>query len=160
MFDIHLKDYNFSQNHDDVIKRKDLPCYWPFVRGIHWSPVASPYRGEWRGTLIFSLICAWTNSCANNRDAGDLRRHRAHYDVTVMVNTNYLYRWIDNDVYWKYITLYKQMTIMKLTTMIMMILMWGLYIYNVISDMYIWCSKCQNVVHLNSWSSIATQIFT
>ena len=160
MFDIHLKDYNISQNHDDVIKTKDLPCYWPFVSRIHRSPVASPYRGEWRGTLIFSLICAWTNGCANNRDAGDLRRHRAHYDVTVMVNTNSLYRWIDNDVYWKYITLYKQMTIMKLTTMIMMIIMWGLYIYNVISDMYIWCSKCQNVAHLNSWSSIATQIFT
>ena len=33
---------------------------------------------------MFSLICAWTNGRVNNRDAGDLRRHRAHYDVTVM----------------------------------------------------------------------------
>ena len=41
--------------HDDVIKWKHFPRYWPFVRGIHRSP--------WRG---------------------DLRRHRAHYDVTVM----------------------------------------------------------------------------
>ena len=32
----------------------------------------------------FSLICAWTGSWVNNQDAGDLRRHRAHYDVTVM----------------------------------------------------------------------------
>ena len=29
------------------------------------------------------LICAWTNDWAN-RDAGDLIRHRAHYDVTVI----------------------------------------------------------------------------
>ena len=34
---------------------------------------------------MFSLICTWTNDWARNRDAGDLRRHPAHYDVTVMV---------------------------------------------------------------------------
>ena len=34
--------------------------------------------------LIFSLIFAWTNGWVNNRDAGDLGRHRAHYDVIVM----------------------------------------------------------------------------
>ena len=33
---------------------------------------------------MFSLICAWINGWVNNREAGDLRRHRAHYDVTVM----------------------------------------------------------------------------
>ena len=38
----------------------------------------SPHKGQWRGTLMFSLICAWTNGWANNRYAGDLRRHRAH----------------------------------------------------------------------------------
>ena len=37
-------------------------------------------------TLIFSLICAWTNGWVNNRDASDLKRHRAHYDATVMTN--------------------------------------------------------------------------
>ena len=31
---------------------------------------------------MFSLICAWTNSWVNNRDAGDLRRYRTHHDVT------------------------------------------------------------------------------
>ena len=31
-----------------------------------------------------SLIGAWTNGWANNREAGYLRRHRAHYDVIVM----------------------------------------------------------------------------
>ena len=69
---------------DDVIKWKHFPRYWPFVRGIHRSPVNSPHKGQWRGTLMFSLICTWTNSWANNGDVGDLKRHRAHYDVIVM----------------------------------------------------------------------------
>ena len=71
-------------DHDDVIKWKHFPCYWPFVRGIHRSPVNSPHKGQWRGALMFSLICAWINACVNNRQAGDLRHHRAHFDVTVM----------------------------------------------------------------------------
>ena len=55
-----------------------------FVRGIYQSPVNSPHKGQWRGALYFSLICAWLDDSANHRDPGDLRRHRAHYDVTVM----------------------------------------------------------------------------
>ena len=35
-----------------------FPRYWSFVRGIHRSPVNSPHKGQWRGTLMFSLICA------------------------------------------------------------------------------------------------------
>ena len=70
--------------HDDVIKSKHFPRNWPFVRGIHRSPVNSPHKGQWRGALMFSLICAWINDWVNNREAGDLRRHRVHYDVTVM----------------------------------------------------------------------------
>ena len=34
--------------------------------------------------LMFSLICDWINGWVNNGEAGDLRRHRAHYDVSVM----------------------------------------------------------------------------
>ena len=70
--------------HDDGIKWKHFPRYWPFVRGIHRSPVNSPHKGQWRGALMFSLICAWINAWVNNREAGDLRRHRAHYDVIIM----------------------------------------------------------------------------
>ena len=44
--------------HDDVIKWKHFPRNWPFVRGIHRSPVNSPHKGQWRGALMFSLICA------------------------------------------------------------------------------------------------------
>ena len=43
---------------DDVIKWKHFPRHWPFVRGIHRSPVTSPHKGQWRGALVFSLICA------------------------------------------------------------------------------------------------------
>ena len=46
----------FGATHDDVIKWKHFPRYWPFVRGIHRSPVDSPLKGQWRGVLIFSLI--------------------------------------------------------------------------------------------------------
>ena len=54
-------------HHDDVIKWKHFPRYWPFVQGIHRSPVNSPHKGQWRGALMFSLICTWTNGRANNR---------------------------------------------------------------------------------------------
>ena len=69
---------------DDVIKWKHFPRYWPFVREIHRSPVNSPQKGQWRGALVFSLICTRINGWVNNGEAGDLRRYRAHYDVTVM----------------------------------------------------------------------------
>ena len=42
------------------------------------------WRHQWRGTLMFSLICVWINDWVNNCEAGDLRRHSVHYDVSVM----------------------------------------------------------------------------
>ena len=50
------------------------------------APVNYPHKGQRRGALLFSLICAWVwvNGWVNNREAGDLRRHRAHYDAIVM----------------------------------------------------------------------------
>ena len=53
--------------------------------GRRWIP---PHKGQWRGALMFSLICAWINACVNNRETGDLRRHRAHYDVIVTTKHN------------------------------------------------------------------------
>ena len=47
--------------HGDVIKWKHVPRYWPFMRGIHRSPVDSPHKGQWRGALVHFFICAWTN---------------------------------------------------------------------------------------------------
>ena len=74
----------FGFFHDDVIKLKHFPRYWPFVWGIHRSSVNSPHKGQWRGALMFTLICARINGWVNNRKAGDLRRYRAHYEVTIM----------------------------------------------------------------------------
>ena len=48
------------------------------------SPVPGEHKGRWHGALMFSLICVWINGWINNRGAGDLRRHRTHYDVIVM----------------------------------------------------------------------------
>ena len=87
-----------TSTHDDVIKWKHFPRYWPFVRGVHRSrwihrtkacpssplPVNSPHKGQWRGALMFSLICARMNDWVNNREAGELRCHHGHYDVSVM----------------------------------------------------------------------------
>ena len=77
--------FNESGFHDDVIKWKRILRYWPFVWGIHQSSANSLHKGQWRGALMFSLISTRTNGWVNNREAGDLRRHRAHHDVIVMV---------------------------------------------------------------------------
>ena len=53
--------------HDDAIEWKDFPRYWPFVWEIHRLPVHSTHKGQWRGALMFSLICAWINGWVNNR---------------------------------------------------------------------------------------------
>ena len=42
------------------------------------------HKGQWRGALMYTLICARINDWVNNREAGDWRRHRGHYDVNVM----------------------------------------------------------------------------
>ena len=79
----------YQDMHDDVIKWRHFARYWLFERGIHRSPVNSPLKGQWRGALMFSLICVWTNGWENNREAGDLRQYRAHYDVIVMCKPNH-----------------------------------------------------------------------
>ena len=69
-------------------------------------PVISPHKGQWRGALMFSLICAWINDWVNNREAGDLRGMRAHYDVIVMgysdlcrgrISTTHVFSFATND---------------------------------------------------------------
>ena len=79
----------------DATSRTDHVTWWrhkmetfsallAFVRGIHRSPMNSPHKSQWRGALMFALICAWINAWANYREAGDLIRHRVHYDAIVM----------------------------------------------------------------------------
>ena len=55
-----------------------------------WIPVL---HHQWRGALMFSLICSRINGWVNNREAGDLRRHHAHYDVIVMKYQSFITQW-------------------------------------------------------------------
>ena len=73
----HIPSNIMTSSNGKIFKR-----YWPFVWGIHRPLVNSPHKCQWRGALMFSLICACINGWVNNRKAGDLRRHRAHFDVT------------------------------------------------------------------------------
>ena len=73
---------------------KHFSRYWPFVREIHRWPVNSPHKGQWRGALMFFFICAWMHGWVNNRQAGDLRRPWANFDVTVMTS-----RYQDSSLY-------------------------------------------------------------
>ena len=75
--------------YDDVIEWKHFPRYWPFVRGIHRSHVNSPHKGQGRAAFVFSLTCAWIKAWLNNGDAGYLKRHRAHNDVTVISTSSW-----------------------------------------------------------------------
>ena len=92
-----LKNFGSSARHDNQdFKRISKTCWilaaffnsW-LVESNITTPVNSPHKGQWRGALIFSLICARTYGWVNNGEAGDLRRHRAHYDVIVMMSSIY-----------------------------------------------------------------------
>ena len=93
-----------GKSHYDVSKWKHFPRYWPFVRGIHRSPVNSPHKDQWGGALMFSLVCAWINGWVNNRDAGDLKRHCAPYEPMVMfkfkLSKSYVLLWVAYPVIW------------------------------------------------------------
>ena len=75
-----------------------FPRYWPFVRGIYWSQVDSPQKGQWRATLMLSLICTWTNVRANNRYAGDLRSHHSDCGVTMIHSFHNVRKFAPRDI--------------------------------------------------------------
>ena len=91
---IHFKKRPIQQWHQCIIcwsvhmmtlSNETLSALLGFCAGN--SPVTGefPHKGQWCGALMFSLIWVWINDGVNNRDAGDLRCHRAPYDVTVMM---------------------------------------------------------------------------
>ena len=55
-----------------------------FVRGIHHWPVNS--RTKASDAELWCFLCTWINGWVNNHEAGDLRCHHAHYDITVMMH--------------------------------------------------------------------------
>ena len=69
---------------DDVIM-ETFPRYWPFRRGIHMSPVKFSTQIQVKRSFGAFFDLRLNNGCVNNRDVGDLRRHRAYHDVTIMV---------------------------------------------------------------------------
>ena len=70
-------DYVMTSSHGNIFRVTGYLCgEFTSQRWIH--------KGQWRGALMFPLIYAWINGWVNNREAGDWRRHRGHYDVTVM----------------------------------------------------------------------------
>ena len=98
--------------HDDIVTWKSVLHFWSYLQGMHWSQIDSswwrhqmetfsallaicagnspvpgefPHKGQWRGALMFTLICARINGWVNNIEAGDLRRYLPHYDVIVML---------------------------------------------------------------------------
>ena len=73
-----------GDQHDDVIKWEHFPRYWSFVQGIRRPLVNSPHESQWRGALMSSLICSWINGWVIDGEDGNLRRHDAHYDITVI----------------------------------------------------------------------------
>ena len=87
--------------HKDVIKWKHFPRYWPFVRGIHRTSVIFLTKPVTWSFDVLS-ICAWINGWVNNREAGDLRRHHAHYKAIVMVYNHHWFpaRWDLSFLWW------------------------------------------------------------
>ena len=80
----------FIENHTSWW-RHQMEAYSPLLAicaGNSPVPVNFPHKGQWRGALMFPLICTWINGWVNSREAGDLRRHSAHYDVIIMISFN------------------------------------------------------------------------
>ena len=75
-----------NRNHYSVVMMSVMACPIPLL------------KGQWRGALMFSLICVWTNGWANKQDAHDLRRHRAHSDITVVIRSRSITNALVEDV--------------------------------------------------------------
>ena len=106
------------------------------------SPVTGEFPAQRPVMRSFDVFfdLGWINGWINNREAGDMRRHRAHYDVVVM-NMDCLLPKVQRGIaccitmisYWKNITLNGRaicIIMSKLQTIALIILSW----YNVITD--------------------------
>ena len=86
-----------------VLKFTPFSIWWNIFRVP--GPVCGEFTGHWwiprtkasdAELWCFFFICAWINGWANTREAGDLRCHRAYYDVIVMTMENILHVRVSN----------------------------------------------------------------
>ena len=72
------------QYHDDAIRWKHFPRYWHFVRGISDRWISLTKAGD-EELWCFLWSAPWMNGWVNNSEADDLRSHRVHCNVNVMI---------------------------------------------------------------------------
>ena len=81
--------------HDDVIKWKFFSALLALCAGN--SPVTGEFPSQRPVTRSFDVfvffICSWINAWVNNREAGDWRRHCAHYVVIVMMYARIVFKY-------------------------------------------------------------------
>ena len=119
-----------------------------------------PHKGQWRGALRFSLIFVRINGWANNREAGHLRRYRAHYDVMVMTMPVFWVYWHANIDIAAFISLHFEkicgcIYIFKIYQLeYMLMILWKYFIS--VKNMHWWLDMCyeQILVTLNMYISI------
>ena len=88
VFYLHSLHVDFTNKLQNSLLRHQIETLSALLALCEGNPPvtgAPHHKDQCRGPLEFSLMCAWINGLANNRDAGHLRRHSAHFDVTVML---------------------------------------------------------------------------
>ena len=82
----------YSQNcHDDVIKWKHFPRYWPFLRVIPRSPMNFHTKASDAELCCFLWSGPWINGWVNTREAGDLWQGFAFLTCR---QTSHTYEWM------------------------------------------------------------------
>ena len=71
--------YMMTSSNGNIFRVTGLLC--GEFTGLRWIPRTKASDAK---LWCFFFICAWINGWVNDREAGDLRRHLAHYDITVM----------------------------------------------------------------------------
>ena len=84
MYHIYIQFIKITSSNGNIFR---VTCLCEEFIGLRWIP---PHKGQWLGALMFSLILARINAWVNNREAGDLRCHRAHYDVILTRKESFL----------------------------------------------------------------------
>ena len=92
---MHMFDINVMRSCCDI---SDHFIHWCLNMMTSWNgnifrvtdPLCGESTSQWRGALIFSLMCAWTNSSKNGRGAGDLRLHDVNVTYMSWISAVYV----------------------------------------------------------------------